>query len=371
MFTKWSTENLSTHKLRLKAGLIAVLALIMVITGGCSLLPKEQEEEILPEITPPRLSQKPEYTVKTDTIETRIRSVGKVMSMKEEALFFTLEGQHRIKDIYVQTGDQVAAGELIAELDVTDLTNQLRSRQLQFRSDEIAMKNTLRRQHEMSAEDFEQAKIEFEKKRTELVELQEQINRAKLYAPFDGTVVSVTAARGDQIQAYTDVMVVADLNQLTVAAQLNKDDLSKISVGMEVTVDINAVGQHKGKVKQLPVENANQNNNNYPPYYPGYPGGNQQNQRDTIDKYLVVELDEFPAEANRGTPLSVTIVTQRKENVVVIPPSTLRTYGGRTYVQVVESDGSKREVDVEVGQQTSTQVEIVKGLEPGQKVVGR
>ncbi|MDU2242948.1 MAG: efflux transporter periplasmic adaptor subunit, partial [Paenibacillus sp.] len=42
-----------------------------------------------------------------------------------------------------------------------------------------------------------------------------------------------------------------------------------------------------------------------------------------------------------------------------------------TYVQVVEEDGTKREADVEVGMQTSTDVEIVKGLTPGQKVVGR
>jgi len=57
--------------------------------------------------------------------------------------------------------------------------------------------------------------------------------------------------------------------------------------------------------------------------------------------------------------------------VVVIPPSALRTLSGRYYVQVVEADGTKREVDVEVGQQTATQVEIIKGLEPGQKVVGK
>ncbi|MNJ71971.1 macrolide transporter subunit MacA [compost metagenome] len=66
----------------------------------------------------------------------------------------------------------------------------------------------------------------------------------------------------------------------------------------------------------------------------------------------------------------MSIITKRTENAVVIPPSTLRSIGARTYVQVVDENG-KREVDVEVGQQTPTQVEILQGLEPGQKVVGR
>ncbi|MNJ54429.1 macrolide transporter subunit MacA [compost metagenome] len=99
-------------------------------------------------------------------------------------------------------------------------------------------------------------------------------------------------------------------------------------------------------------------------------GGNAP-EKDSIDKYLIVELEKWPEELGRGTMLSVSIVTQRIEDAVVIPISTLRTVGSRTYVQVIEPDGTKREADVEVGIQTPTDVQIVKGLEPGQKVVGR
>ncbi|MNT81340.1 macrolide transporter subunit MacA [compost metagenome] len=79
----------------------------------------------------------------------------------------------------------------------------------------------------------------------------------------------------------------------------------------------------------------------------------------------------MPEQVSRGTQLSVEIVVQKKENAVTIPPSALRTITGRNYVQVVDASGAKREVDVELGLQTSTSVEILKGLEPGQKVVGR
>ncbi|MNW06964.1 macrolide transporter subunit MacA [compost metagenome] len=74
---------------------------------------------------------------------------------------------------------------------------------------------------------------------------------------------------------------------------------------------------------------------------------------------------------NRGTPLSVSVITQRKEKAITIPLAALRSYSGRNYVQVVDEQGNKKEVDVEIGQQTATDVEIIKGLTSGQKVVGR
>lgn len=226
------------------------------------------------------------------------------------------------------------------------------------------MKQLLRDADALTDEELEQAKIDFELKRTELVELEEEIARSQLVAPFDGTIVSIDMSPGDKIEAYQTVAVIADMSQLTVAVSINKDNLEEIAVGMEAEVDINAHGSHSGKVARLPAVEEEEDRGYY--YYDSRGSADL----DTIDKYLVIELDDFPEEVTRATPLSAAIVTERKEDAIVIPPSVLRTYGGRTYVQVVEEDGTKREVDVEVGMKTSTQVEIVKGLEPGMKVVG-
>jgi macrolide-specific efflux system membrane fusion protein len=56
---------------------------------------------------------------------------------------------------------------------------------------------------------------------------------------------------------------------------------------------------------------------------------------------------------------------------VQIPVAALRTQGARNFVLVVDGDGNKREVDVEVGLTTATAVEIISGLTKGQKVVGK
>lgn len=366
MSMKWWTES-SSRKSRLKSLMIIIIVLIMTALSGCSLLPEEPLEEQLPAITPPTISKKPEYTVTTDTIEVKVRGIGKIMSLQEEELFFTSDNM-RIRDIFVQVGQEVKAGEVLAELDTTQLENQIRQKRLQQRSEELAMIEILRKADEIPPDELEQAKIDFELKRLELVELEEELERAKLVAPFDGTIVSIMYDKGDQVQSYQTVMVISDLSQLAVAAELSDSDKAKVAVGMDAIVDINAHGQFKGKVARLPIEK-NNNNNNYDPWNPWNPGGNQD--RESIDDYMIVEIEDFPENAARGTPLSVQVIIDRRENVTVIPPAALRTLSGRYYVQVVEEDGTKREVDVEIGQQTPTQVEIIKGLEPGQKVVGK
>lgn len=368
MYLKWLTENSSLKRKHLKPVLSVLLCGSLILSSGCALLPKEDLEENLPSITPPKLSQKPEYSVTTTTWETAIRGTGRLMSIKEEELFFIEDGK-RVKEIYVSNGDWVEAGQLIAELDVSDLESQLQQRQWQSRQEELNMIEILRQADEMSPEQLERAKIEFELKRDELRKLQEAISRAKITAPFSGTVVSTYMKKGDTAKAYDTVVTIADLNKLTVAATISQDGLKQIAVGMEVKVEINGYRGDPlvGTVDQLP--NPKSDNNQGGGMYPGYPG--YQPQQDSIENYVVVKLDPFPEGLNRGTPLSVSVIVNRKENAVVIPTAALRTYAGRNYVQVVESDGTKREVDVEIGLQKSTEVEILKGLTPGQKVVGR
>lgn len=364
MFMKWWMEYLSSKNKRnvMRKMTLLSLCLVLVASTGCSLLPNEDEEEVLPVITPPTISKKPEYEVRLEPITLHVNAVGKIMSQREEALYFTEEGLH-IKNILVKAGDTVKQGDTLIELDVSSLEKDLRKKQLDFRQQELAMKETLRTKEEIGEIEFEKAAIVFEEQRQDLIDLQQKIADGTLKAPFSGTIISLSAEKGAVVKAYESLGMISDTSALVVAASFSKEDLEKISVGMKAEVDINAIGKVDGKVKVMPVNTGNSNDNNN--------GGNPSANKDSIDKYLIIELDKWPDDVERGRPLSAKIVTQRKEDAVVIPISALRSVGSRTYVQIVEEDGSKREADVEVGLQTSTDVEILKGLTPGQKVVGR
>ncbi|MFC5467198.1 efflux RND transporter periplasmic adaptor subunit [Cohnella suwonensis] len=364
-WTAYSSANntsVAKRKNRKTATLLAALALSVALTG-CSLLPSEPEEEDLSAIQLPKISEKPKYDVESKTLETTVQGSGKIMSTQEKSLYFTLEGK-RLKKLYIQPGADVEAGQTIAELDVDDMKKQLRNQTLAFKKTELTMKQTLRNKDEMDPIEFEQAMLSFEESKQALADMQEDIDKAVLVAPFSGKVVSLPVQEGAQIKAYDTICIVANPSSLVVAASISKDDLAKVALGMEVRVDINSAGQVKGKVKQLPIPSADGQNGN---------GGNggQGNKPESINDFTLIEVADMPKTVVRGTPLSVSVIVNRKENATTIPLAALRTIGVRTYVQVAEADGSKREVDVEVGQQTSTDAEIISGLTPGQKVVGR
>ncbi|WP_458123405.1 efflux RND transporter periplasmic adaptor subunit [Paenibacillus sp. Z3-2] len=369
MFMKWRTADLSSKGAAPKRGkraAIIVIGAIMVATmSGCSLLPSETEEEVLPPITPPTISKKPEYEVRTETLEKKVSGSGKMMSQREEKVYFTLDGMH-VKELNVKPGDKVKKGQLLAVLDVESVEKEIRGKKLQIRKSEVQMKETLRKQDEMDPVEFEEATIAFEELRQELADLEEQLGKATLTAPFGGTIIAVQVEKGAAVKAYDPIATIADTSNLVVAATFAKEDLEKFSAGMKAEVDINGAGKVSGKIKVMPIAEASGSGSGE-----GTGEGGTPPTKETLDKYVIVTLAKMPKGVERGTPLSVSIVTQRTENAIVIPVSALRSIGSRTYVQVVESDGSKREVDVEVGQQTSTDVEILKGLTVGQKVVGR
>lgn len=357
MSMKWWTENL------FKRSMIVMMSATLVFSSGCALLPNEKEEEVLPDIVPPQISKKPEYEVTRKTLETSVSVIGKLISMEEETLHFTSDGKN-LKELYVKVGDKVQAGDIIGELDVEDLKKTLRLERIAFKSEENNMKQTLRERDEMDPLDFEAKQIAFEEKRQKLADLEEEISLATLYAPFSGTIVSVTAQKGDVIKKYAPIAIVADTALITPASKLTKTELEKVAPGLDAVVSISSVGNFMGKIKTLPVQSTDNSSGG------GGGGTGGENKPERPEDFMLVEVPDLPDGLNRGTPISIKIITKRTENAIVIPPSTLRSIGSRTYVQVVDEEG-KREVDVEVGQQTATDVEILQGLEPGQKVVGR
>jgi hypothetical protein len=79
-------------------------------------------------------------------------------------------------------------------------------------------------------------------------------------------------------------------------------------------------------------------------------------------------MEKQPEDVQIGHSAEMTIELQNRADVILLPRSAVRSYMGRSYVQI--ADGSqRREVDVEVGLTTATEAEIVSGLEEGQMVV--
>ncbi|MGQ9597925.1 MAG: HlyD family efflux transporter periplasmic adaptor subunit [Anaerolineae bacterium] len=195
--------------------------------------------------------------------------------------------------------------------------------------------------------------LEVEQVQLDIQDLENQIAKARLVAPFDGQVLSLNIEAGDAVQAYSTVGVLADPTKLEITAELSSDELSQMALNQKAEITLrNRPGEtFSGVVRQLPY-----------PY-----GGTTVDTGDDTAVHVSVESE---VDMGLGELATVRIILQEKENVLWLPPAAIRTYQGRYFVVVQNPDGSQRRVDVLLGITTDEQVEITAGLEAGQIVIG-
>jgi RND family efflux transporter MFP subunit len=202
---------------------------------------------------------------------------------------------------------------------------------------------------------LQQKQVEYA--RVSLQVLEDQLDLALIKATFDGTVVATAGREGEQVNAYTPIVTIANPQSIQLAVELQATDLSKVQLGQEVTVVFTAFPTEKivGKVAYMPSITAGSD-----PQLPA-------NQR-------TVKLDfESPKgkALELGALANITIATQKKDGVLILPNTAIRAFGGRKFVRISAPGGRKQEVDVEIGISNETDTEIVKGVREGQQVIGQ
>ena len=186
-------------------------------------------------------------------------------------------------------------------------------------------------------------------------QLEAQVAEHQIVAPFDGVVLALSAAPGDSVSAYQTVLVVGDPSELELRADLSADDVRDLAVGLAATLaPADYPGQtFQGHVRQLPY---------------GWGGDVEETDRATHIGFDADDADGLDLEI--GALVRVTIILEKKDDVLWLPPAALQIFRGRTFVIVQEPDGTQRTVDVVTGIESEERVEIVSGLEEGQVVVG-
>jgi len=191
-------------------------------------------------------------------------------------------------------------------------------------------------------------------------DIEAQIAEARIVAPFDGTVTSIAIAAGRAVEAYKPVLIVADPTDLEVSAELPAEQMRDLTEGLAVSiVPTDYPGQTlAGSIRQLP--------------YPYGRGGGAGTLEDA-DKSTHISLDfaRLPAGVKlaAGDLVRVTVVIERKADVLWLPPAAIRTFGGRKFV-VIQEGAAQRRMDVTVGIESEERVEIRSGVEEGDVILG-
>ncbi|MBO9600690.1 MAG: efflux RND transporter periplasmic adaptor subunit [Cohnella sp.] len=327
----------------------AVLLAAAIALGGCSLLPNE--EALQPPLIQPAEEQFDAVEATKGDIQTFLRGNATFISANVESLSFKESGG-RLKSINVKLGEEVKAGDMIAELETGDLDLQIKLQKLNVERVQLLYKQA--RTSGANETDLRLREIDMEREQISLGEMEKKLAKARLYSPISGTVTFVDSMKaGDYVNAFQPVVTVADPSslQLTYAASDAKN-LSAVEPGMPVNLKYKGK-EYSGKVLQTPSS---------------APVVADKAKADRNATTIVMGMDNAPNGIHVGDVADITIELQKREDVIVLPRSALRAYMGRNYVQIAEGE-RRKEVDVEVGLTTPTEVEIVRGLEEGQKVI--
>lgn len=334
----------------------------------------------------PKDDGEPRYntsTVETRTIEVVVTATGRLQPLDFVDVGAQVSGQ--LERIHVNIGDQVEAGQLLAEIDATVLEArldgtraQLKFQQGQLREREanrdIAEINLNRQQRlladratseEMvqSAEATaraENARIDqiiaqIEQTESSLRAEEANLNYTRIFAPMSGTVVNIPARRGQTLnaaQTTPTILTIADLSVMRVEAQVSEADIGRLRDDMPVYfTTLGNRGQRWNSSLDL-IE-----------------------PTPTIENNVVLynALFDVPNPEGRLLPQMTTqvfFVVDSAEDVLSVPFAAVRPSGrGQGTVDVLRADGQTESVTVRTGLTDRVYIEIRDGLNPGDHVV--
>jgi len=190
----------------------------------------------------------------------------------------------------------------------------------------------------------------------DLDDVRAQITDTLVVAPFDGQLTAVTLSPGQAVEGFKPVIVVADPTQLEVTAELTADEMSDLSEGQAATV----------VPLQYPAQKLSATIRSLP--YP-YGSGGSASGLEAADRATHLEVDFGGSAVAPGELVRVSVVLERKESVLWLPPAAIRTFEGRKFV-VVQEGAAQRRVDVTLGIESADRVEVLDGLREGAVVAG-
>jgi len=207
--------------------LIVLLALVTILTGCQGLFGRPIEEEA-PTPTPiptPIVPEKPTYVVQRGKITKQLEFTGRISPVEEMELYFKTNGY--VKRVLVKQGDQVKAGDLLAELEIDDLLKQMAQGEVTLNSAQLRLdeaEKSLERQ-------IAQAQMDLTAAEAQLTQAQNDNADAIAQAKLD--LAAAQDADADAVAQAEWALQIAQIN-LEEAEKANERQLAEAQRTLEV-----------------------------------------------------------------------------------------------------------------------------------------
>ncbi len=322
-------------------------------------------------------------TVSKQNISTSITATGTIEPVTEVEVGTQVSGI--IDKIYVDYNSVVKKGQLIAELDKTNLLSELSSAKSNMESAKSNMeyqKSNYNRYKELyskglvSADDYENAKLSYKQASEEYAIQKESVSKAQtnlgyaiITSPIDGIVLSKEVEEGQTVAAAMETptlfIIAQDLTDMQVIADVDEADIGGVKEGQRVTFTVDAFPDDlfEGKVTQVRQEATEESN--------------------VVTYEVVISAPNDDLKLKPGLTANVTIFTNERDGVLAVPSKALRFAPNENLLAEGESitdcegkdkvwmrEGSNfKAVPVKIGVTNGTYTEIISGLKEGDAVL--
>ncbi len=259
----------------------------------------------------------------------------------------------QIESLHAEEGTRVVAGDLLAELDPNEyrLAAARAEAELNKKRADLVRYRRMLSEGVLSQADFEQASYDLQQAQLALEQARIDLEGARVRAPIDGVVSARLVHRGERVTAHQHLFTIVDPTRLWVHVFVPESDLPGLAVGQEATISAAAIpgGRLRARVSRIaPVVDP-----------------------ETGTAKVTVRPQE-PAGLRPGMFVDVRIVTSRLEKALLLPKRAI-VYGDQTtsVFKLAERDGRTVAVAVPVrlGASDGERVQILEGLQPGDRVV--
>jgi len=336
-------------------------------------------------------------------LEDAVLASGTLEAYNQVSVGAQVSGQ--LKSLKVALGDRVAKGQLVAEIDSltqqNDLRNaeaaletvraQLRSRQATLRQAELAFKRqaAMLARDATSREDYEAAEATLGVTRAEIAELQAQIAQAeievdtakvnlgytRIVSPIDGMVVAIVTREGQTVSAMQQaptIIKVAQVDTMTVKAQISEADVVRVQPGQEVYFTILGEPDHRYQARLRAIEPAPDSimQDDSSSLY-GASGASSDSTSSAVYYNGLFDVPNPDEKLRISMTAQVSIVLSRAEQALTIPSAALGERGedGRYTVRVLDGQGRAQPRQVRIGLDNHVTAQVLEGLKEGERVV--
>ncbi|MEZ8375488.1 efflux RND transporter periplasmic adaptor subunit [Vibrio cyclitrophicus] len=303
----------------------------------------------------------------------------------------------KLESIAVTVGDTLKAGDVIAQIDnlsqenalkeshasLTNINAQYRAKKAQIYQSQLAferqkamlLKNASSQSMYDAAEaellvyeaELDQLVAEKEKALISVDDAQLDLSYTKIESPIDGTVVYVSVEEGQTVntnQSTPSIVEVAQLDVMTVKAQVSEADIIHIATGQKVYFSILGAPQHNfhGELKSIEPG---------PTLLTGDDSELNIGDNDAIYYNAVFDVDNTEGLLRFGMTAQVSIVLDAAQEALLVPSQVLtkKIQGKNRYRVPVLVEGALEMRNVEIGINNKVYAQVLDGLELGDRVV--